>query len=306
MGHRRENRDRHSGGKTLHDYIVRAVARSGKVRAYAARTTELVEELRRRHGTWPVVTAALGRAATVGAMMGAMLKGDQRLTVQVMGDGPVGTIVVDADAAGRVRGFADRPNVDLPLNDQGKLDVAGAVGKGALYVVKDLGFGEPYRGSVPLVSGELGEDFAYYFAVSEQLPSSVGVGVLVDTHGRVKQAGGFMIQSFPGLSEEETADLEGALTSIPSVTALLDRGVTPEELLAHVVPDVRVLDRVPVAFRCRCSRQRIERILVALGKEERESLCQEQGGAEVRCQFCGKVYRFSCEALRALDEGRSV
>ncbi|MDI3256793.1 MAG: Hsp33 family molecular chaperone HslO, partial [Kyrpidia sp.] len=173
-----------SGGERLRDYVVRATAYSGSVRAYAARTTALVEELRRRHGTRPVATAALGRAATAGAIMGAMLKGDERLTVQVRGDGPLGSIVVDADASGRVRGYVDHPEVELPLNPRGKLDVAGAVGKGFLYIVKDLGLRDPYRGSVPLVSGELGEDIAYYFAVSEQVPSSVGVGVLVEPSGR--------------------------------------------------------------------------------------------------------------------------
>ncbi|MDI3258068.1 MAG: Hsp33 family molecular chaperone HslO [Kyrpidia sp.] len=285
----------------MRDYVVRATAYSGSVRAYAARTTALAEELRRRHGTWPVATAALGRAATAGAMMGAMLKGDERLTIQVKGDGPLGGIVIDADASGRVRGYVDRPDVDLPLNALGKLDVAAAVGKGSLYVVKDLGLRDPYRGSVPLVSGELGEDIAYYFAVSEQVPSSVGVGVLVEPSGRVKQAGGFIIQLFPGLSEEETARLEQAVAGIPSVTSLLNRGLSPEELLFGMAPDVRVLDKIPVEFRCRCSRRRIEAILLALSREERDTLCLEQGGAEVRCHFCSQVYRFSCEDLESLN-----
>lgn len=286
----------------MEDYVVRATAYAGKVRAYAARTTGLVEELRRRHGTWPVATAALGRVATAGAMMGVMMKGDQRLTIQVKGDGPLGDIVVDADASGRVRGYVDHPQVDLPLNDLRKLDVAGAVGKGFLHVIKDLGLREPYRGSVPLVSGELGEDFAYYFAVSEQTPSSVGVGVLIEPPNRVKHAGGFIIQLFPGLSEEDTEQLERAVTGLPSITSLLDRGLTPEGLLETIMPDVRVLERVPVEFRCRCSREKMEGILTRLGDAELEALCREQGGAEVYCHFCGNTYHFTCSDLKTLME----
>ncbi|MDI3328276.1 MAG: Hsp33 family molecular chaperone HslO [Alicyclobacillaceae bacterium] len=286
----------------MQDYIVRATAVSGKVRAYAARTTALVEELRRRHGTWPVATAALGRTVTAAAMMGAMLKGTERLTVQIRGSGPLGEIVADADAAGYVRGYVREPRVDLPLNAAGKLDVASAVGEGFLHVIKDLGLREPYRGSVPLISGEIGEDFAYYFAVSEQIPSGVGVGVLVEPPDRVKQAGGFIVQLFPGLPEEEVARLEEAIARLPAVTTLLDRGLTPEELLQSMVPDVQLLDRVPVSFRCRCSRERMERVLVALGRDELESLYREQGGAEIHCHFCAEIYRFSREELQRLIE----
>lgn len=286
----------------MQDYIVRATAVSGKVRAYAARTTALVEELRRRHGTWPVATAALGRTVTAAAMMGAMLKGTERLTVQIRGSGPLGEIVADADAAGYVRGYVREPRVDLPLNAAGKLDVASAVGEGFLHVIKDLGLREPYRGSVPLISGEIGEDFAYYFAVSEQIPSGVGVGVLVEPPDRVKQAGGFIVQLFPGLPEEEVARLEEAIARLPAVTTLLDRGLTPEELLQAMVPDVQLLDRVSVSFRCRCSRERMERVLVALGRDELESLYREQGGAEIHCHFCSEIYRFSREELQKLIE----
>ena len=281
------------------DYAVRATAHGGTLRAFAARTTELVKELQRRHHTWPVATAALGRAVTVGAMMGLMLKGDRdRLTIQIKGNGPLGQIVVDADSRGHVRGYVDNPAVDLPLNDRGKLDVAGAVGEGMLYVVKDLGLKEPYRGSVPLVSGELGEDFTYYFTVSEQIPSAVGVGVLVDRDGSVLASGGFILQVLPEAEEETIARLEERIAAMTSVTDRIQAGAAPEDLLREVIgEDVQVLQRQPVSFDCSCSPDRIRSLLKSMGKEEISALLQKQGKAEVICHFCSERYVVEREEL---------
>jgi len=281
------------------DYAVRATAEGGTLRAFAARTTELVKELQRRHHTWPVATAALGRTVTVGAMMGLMLKGERdRLTIQIKGNGPLGQIVVDADSRGHVRGYVDNPAVDLPLNDRGKLDVAGAVGEGMLYVVKDLGLKEPYRGSVPLVSGELGEDFTYYFTVSEQIPSAVGVGVLVDRDGSVLASGGFILQVLPEAEEETIARLEERIAAMTSVTDRIQAGAAPEDLLREVIgEDVQVLQRQPVSFDCSCSPDRIRSLLKSMGKEEISALLQKQGKAEVICHFCSERYVVEREEL---------
>jgi molecular chaperone Hsp33 len=290
------------GGRTMLDYVVRATALAKHVRAFAAVTTNLVEEIRRRQHASPTATAAIGRAATIGAMMGTMLKGDERLMIQIQGGGPIGTIVVDADAHGHVRAYATRPGADMPPNDRGKFDVAGVVGtNGFLYVTKDLGMKEPYRGSVRLVSGEIAEDFAEYFTRSEQTRSAVGAGVLYEKEGTVRMAGGFILQLLPGVREEEIAEIEDKLHSLPPLTAYLADGATPEELLQRLLPgDVHVHEKIPVVFRCTCSAQRIENGLVSLGREELESLCREQGGAEAVCNFCGEVYVFSREDLERL------
>jgi molecular chaperone Hsp33 len=286
------------------DVLVRGISWGGGLRLFAARTTRLAGELKRRHGTYPTATAALGRAATAGAMMGAMLKGEEKLTVQVKGDGPLGRIVVDANAKGEVRGYVDNPQVDLPPNEQGKLDVAGAVGRsGFLYVVKDLGLKEPYRGSVPIISGELGEDFTYYFASSEQTPSAVGLGVLVDTDGSVRQAGGFILQLMPGVEEQAIERLERRLKEMPQLTSLLDRGETPESILRYLADDdVQILERIPVAFKCNCSRERVERTLVSMGEEELRAMIEEDGRAEVTCHFCNSAYAFDRSQLTRLLE----
>ena len=289
------------------DVLVRGIAWGGGLRAFAARTTRLAGELKRRHGTYPTATAALGRAATAGAMMGAMLKGEEKLTVQVKGDGPLGRIVIDANAKGEVRGYVDNPHVDLPPNEQGKLDVAGAVGRsGFIYVVKDLGLKEPYRGSVPIVSGELGEDFTYYFASSEQTPSAVGLGVLVDADG-VRQAGGFILQLMPGVEEQAIERLERRLREMPHLTSLLDQGESPESILRYLTDgDVQILDSMPVAFKCGCSRERVERTLVSMGEEELSALIEEDGRAEVICHFCNSAYEFDRSQLaRLLEQAKS-
>lgn len=283
----------------MQDYLIRATAYDGKVRAFAVLTTSIVEEMRRRHNTTPLTTAALGRTATAGVMMGAMLKGEEKLTIQVKGGGPIGQIVVDADANGDVRGYVDYPEINLPLNSIGKLDVAGAVGTdGFLYVIKDLGLKEPYRGSVPIVSGELGEDFTYYFAKSEQTPSAAALGVLIDVDYTVKVAGGFIIQLLPGLTDDEISQIEKELGSLPPITSLLERGDRLEDILSVLLPDVQVLERrEDIRFQCKCSRERVERTLMSLGRDELGRIREEDGQAEVVCHFCNEAYRFNGEDL---------
>ncbi|MCP3810360.1 Hsp33 family molecular chaperone HslO [Paenibacillus sp. Lou8.1] len=289
------------------DRLIRGTAMDGRVRAFAVRTTQLVEELRRRHDTYPTATAALGRTLTAGAIMGSMLKGKERLTIQVKGDGPIGQIVVDANAVGEVRGYVTEPHVHLPSNNMGKLDVAGAVGtEGFIHIIKDLGLKEPYRGSTPIISGELGEDFTYYFAKSEQTPSAVGLGVLVDTDNSVIVAGGFIIQLLPGLNDDEITAIENAVSSIPPVTALLDQGLELDEMLRWMLPDVRILDELDIHFQCECSRERVEKTLISLGESELEQLIEEEGQAEVVCHFCNEAYQFNKDELQnLLDQAKA-
>ncbi|WP_168123485.1 Hsp33 family molecular chaperone HslO [Paenibacillus sp. HB172176] len=287
------------------DILVRGTAWKGKIRVFAARTTKLVEELRRRHDSFPTATAALGRTLSVGAMMGAMLKGAEKLTIQVKGDGPIGQVVVDANAAGEVRGYVEHPQAHHGSNALGKLDVAGAVGtEGYLHVTKDLGLKEPYRGSVPIISGELGEDFTYYFAVSEQTPSAVGAGVLVGPDKAVIHAGGFIVQLLPGLSDEEIGRLEQAIAALPPVTSLLDQGETPEGILRWIVGDEDLLihDTMPLQFKCQCSRERVETTLLSLGEQELAAMIEEDGKAEVVCHFCNEAYAFDKQQLEQLLE----
>ncbi|AIQ50153.1 Hsp33 family molecular chaperone HslO [Paenibacillus sp. FSL R7-0331] len=289
------------------DRLVRGTALHGRVRAFAVRTTELVDELRRRHDTYPTATAALGRTATAAAMMGAMLKGEEKLTVMVKGNGPIGQITAESNARGEVRGYVSNPHVHLPSNSLGKLDVAGAVGtEGFIDVSKDLGLKEPYRGSVPIVSGELGDDFTYYFAISEQTPAAVGLGVLVETDNSVRVAGGFIIQLLPGLTDAEISEIEQTLSTMPSVTALLDQGLEPEEMLTYLLPDAVILDGLDIAFKCQCSRERVEQTLISLGEAELERLIEEDDEAEVVCHFCNEAYLFKKDEMQAiLDQARS-
>ncbi len=286
------------------DILVRGTAWGGKLRIFAARTTKLVEELRKKHDTYPTTTAAFGRTLTAGAIMGAMLKGKEKLTIQVKGGGPIGQIVVDANADGEVRGYVDNPHIQLPSNAQGKLDVAGAVGKdGHIHIIKDLGMKEPYRGSIPIISGELGEDFTYYFAVSEQTPSAVGLGVLVNDDNSVLQAGGFIVQVLPGLTDDEITRLEQAIAALPPVTALLDQGETPEELLRWIVGDELVIhDTMELSFKCLCSAARVEKTLVSLGESQLQEIINEDGMAEVVCEFCNTAYQMDRTQLEALLE----
>lgn len=285
----------------MRDYCVRATAYNGKVRAFAVHTTGIVEELRNRHRTWPTATAALGRTVSAALMMGAMLQDEQKLTLQIKGNGPLGQIVVDANAKGEVRGYVDHPDVHLPPNSKGKLDVSGAVGReGYLYVMKDLGLKEPYRGSIPIISGEIAEDITYYFAKSEQTPSAVGLSVLVNRDASVAAAGGFIVQLLPGLEEEEISEIERAISELKPVSDLLLEVSSLEQLLDELLPDVRINEAMDVMFRCQCSRERVERTLISLGKEELSSMLEEDGKGEVICHFCNEAYQFNSEELQDL------
>lgn len=285
----------------MNDYLIRGTALEGRVRAIAVRTTSITEELRKRHGTTPTATAALGRTAAAGLMIGAMMKGEEKLTIQVKGGGPIGQIVVDANAHGDVRGYVDNPTVDLPVNEMGKLDVAGAVGTdGFLYMIKDLGMKEPYRGSVPIISGELAEDFTYYFAKSEQTPSAVALGVLVDVDYSVKVSGGFIIQLLPGLTDNEITEIETELARVTSITTLLESGSSLEQILMGMLPSFQNLERMDIQFRCKCSRERVEQTLISIGKEELQELFETDGSAEVVCHFCNEAYTFGHDDLEKI------
>ncbi|CAM4341240.1 33 kDa chaperonin [Bacillus thuringiensis] len=290
---------------SMKDYLVKALAFDGEVRAYSVRTTNTVSEAQRRHDTWRTASAALGRSLTAGTMMGAMLKGDQKLTIKVEGNGPIGPILVDAHANGDVRGYVTNPHVDFEGTEQGKLRVYQAVGtEGFVTVIKDIGMREPFIGQSPIVSGELGEDFTYYFAVSEQTPSSVGVGVLVNGDDSVLAAGGFILQIMPGAQEETISFIEDRLQKIPPVSTLIEQGLSPEELLYAVLGEdkVKVLETMDVQFNCTCSRERIESVLISLGKTELEQIREEEEETEVHCHFCNERYKFSKEDITNLIE----
>ena len=285
------------------DYIVRATAANAQIRAFACTTKGVVEAARQAHNTSPVVTAALGRLLSAGAMMGSMLKGEKDLlTLQVKGDGPMEDMTVTADAIGHVKGYAGVPDVILPANGQGKLDVAGAVGQGMLRVIKDMGLKEPYIGQTMLQTGEIAEDLTYYFATSEQVPSAVGLGVLMERNNTVRQAGGFLIQLMPFAEEEVIARLEQNLAGITSVTTMLDLGNTPEKMLALILEglDCEVTDTISTQFFCNCSRQKIEKVLISLGEKEIQDMIDEGQEIEVNCHFCSKKYKFSVDELKKL------
>ena len=292
----------------MSDYIVRATAGDGSIRAFAATTKELVQKAREIHHTSPVASAALGRLLTAAAMMGSMLKGEKDLvTLQIRGDGPLQGLVVSGDCHGQVKGYVFNPNVELPDKYPGKLNVGGAVGAGYLDVIKDIGMREPYAGRIELVTGEIAEDLTYYFAQSEQTPSAVGLGVLVETDTSIRRAGGFMIQLLPGADEGMVSQLEEKLGNVPHVTNLLDAGKTPEEILEFLLGDMglRILDRLPAAFTCNCDRQRVEKALISIGREELEKIIEEDGKANLHCHFCAKEYDFTkSDLLRLLEEAK--
>ena len=287
----------------MKDYIVRATAAGAQIRAFAATTRNLVEHARAAHGTSPVATAALGRLLSAGAMMGTMLKGEKDLvTLQIKGDGPIHGITVTADSFARVKGYADYPGVVLPPNAIGKLDVGGAVGNGMLTVIRDLGLKEPYVGQTILQTGEIAEDLTYYFAASEQIPSTVGLGVLMEKDNTVKQAGGFIIQLMPFAEDEVIEKLEENLKKMPSVTSILDEGKTPEELLAVVLDgiELEITDTVPTEFYCNCDKKRIEKAIISIGEKDIKEMIEEGKEIEVKCHFCNSAYHFSVEELKEL------
>ena len=286
------------------DKIVRAISSDGLVQAAAICSRDLTERARQIHNASPVATAALGRALSAASLMGNALKGQgASVTLQFKGGGPLGTLMVVSDAEGNVRGYAVNPQTDLPLRPDGKLDVGTAVGsEGTLTVIKDLNMREPYVGTVDLLGGEIAEDVAAYFVESEQIPTACGLGVLVDRDRSVKAAGGYLIQLLPGAGEDTIVKVEGGIMAAGSVTSFLEKDDDPEHLLRHVMSDfdLKVFDATEVEYRCYCSRERVARALVALGREEVENIIREQGGCEMTCQFCDAVYKFTAEDLEKL------
>ena len=284
------------------DYIVRATAAGGQIRAFAATTRDLVEEARRRHNTSPVATAALGRLLTAGVMMGSMMKNDTDvLTLQINGDGPLGGITVTADSQGNVKGYVQNPDVILPPKN-GKLDVGGAVGIGLLTVIKDMGLKEPYSGQTILVTSEIAEDLTYYFANSEQVPSSVGRGVLMEKDNTVKCAGGFIVQLMPFAEEKVISRLEENVGKITSVTKLLEEGYTPQQLLSDLTEglDLEVTNTMPARFYCNCSKERVERAVASIGAKDIQEMIDEGKDIEVKCHFCNTAYNYSVDELKSI------
>jgi molecular chaperone Hsp33 len=289
--------------RTMSDYIVRAMAANNQIRAFAALTKDTVETARKDHNTSPVATAALGRLLTAGAMMGVMMKGDDDiLTLQIHAGGPLNGITVTADSKGRVKGYVGNPNVVIPANAQGKLDVAGAVGVGFMNIIKDMGLKEPYVGQVALQTSEIAEDLTYYFATSEQVPSAVGLGVLMNRDNTVCTAGGFIVQLMPFAEEETIAKLEENISKIKSVTTLLEEGHTPESLLEHVLEgfDIEINDTIPTEFYCNCCKKRVEKALISIGRKELNEMIQEGSPVELNCHFCNTNYEFSVEELKEI------
>lgn len=286
------------------DYLVKSVAVDGMFRAYVVNATGIVAEAQKRHDTWSAASAALGRSL-VGTLLlsSATLKGDEKMTVKVQGNGPVGAIVVDGNANGTVKGYLQHPHIHLPLNEKHKIDVAGAVGhQGTLSVTKDMEMGDPYTGQVGLVSGELGEDFTYYLAQSEQIPSAVGLSVFVNDDNSIEVAGGFLVQVMPGASDEKISELEARLGKMPLVSELLRDGKTPEEILQLLFEgeDVKILDTMPVVFKCDCSKERFAKALASIDRHEMEQLINEDHHAQTVCHFCGNKYEFSETDLKKI------
>lgn len=286
----------------MKDTIVRAVAADAQIRAFAAVTTDLTEEARVRHHTSPIATAALGRLLAGGVMMGSMMKNPEDvLTLQVKCEGPIKGLTVTADARGHVKGYVNNPEVMLPPKN-GKLDVGGALGQGLLSVIKDMGLKEPYSGQVALQTGEIAEDMTYYFAASEQIPSSVGLGVLMNRDNTVRCAGGFIVQVMPFAEEEVLRALEKNIAGLKSVTAMLDGGHSPEEMLSQVLEgmEVEITDTLPAAFDCNCSKERIEKAIISIGKREIQEMIEDGKPIEVKCHFCNTAYEFTVEDLKRI------
>jgi molecular chaperone Hsp33 len=287
----------------MQDYCIRVSAGKGRIRAFAATTTNLVGEACKRHKTFPTASAALGRVLTASLMMGLMLKGDDLVTIRILGDGPLGAVVASANAKGQTRGYVQEPQTQTPSLRPGKMDVGSAVGKnGMLHVTKDLGLKEPYTGSVPLVSGEIAEDLAYYYQVSEQTPSAVALGVLVDVDNSILAAGGFIIQLMPDTSEEMADELESRINALPSLSELIRDGELPEDILGKILGDFEMVvhEKIPVEFHCPCSKSRLEKVLISLGQKELDEIIAEENGAQLICHFCAEEYDFSNDELKTL------
>lgn len=288
------------------DYVLRAMDKDGNIRVFVANTTSLVNKARAVHNTTPTASAALGRTLTAAVIMGITLKNERdKISLQIKGDGPIGTILAVANSKGEVKGYVDNPNVDLPLSENGKLNVGGAVGKnGKVTVIRDLGLREPYIGQSNIVTGEIAEDLASYFLFSEQQPSAVALGVLVDRDTSIKAAGGYIIQVLPGSSEEAISKLESNISKVSSVSKLIEQGLTPEEILSIICKglNMEIKDKIQVKLDCDCSDERMEKALIAIGKQELEDIINEDGKAELVCHFCNKKYNFDINKLKELLE----
>ncbi len=285
----------------MEDHLVIATAKQSTIRIYAALTAGVVEEARKIHETWPTATAAFGRVLTGTLMMGVMNDNLKRLTVSVSGNGPIGRILAVSNERGQVKGEIDNPRVDLKPNRLGKLDVGGGIGSGEMMVLKDLGLKDPYQGVVPLQNGEIAEDFAYYFTKSEQTPSAVALGVLVNPDGTVQTAGGLIVQLLPGSTEATVSALEQKLHDMPRLTEMLAEGISPAELISRIAPDpetVKILERLNVRYCCDCSWDRFRGPLLSLDPGEIGNILQEQGRIEVRCHFCNKIYHYQESQLK--------
>lgn len=283
------------------DYIVRATAANHQLRVFAVTARDLVEEARKIHNTSPVATAALGRLLVAGSMMGSMMKGEKDvLTLQIQCGGPIGGLTVTADSAANVKGYIQQPNVILPPNKNGKLDVSGALGPGFLNVIRDIGMKEPYNGQTHLVSGEIAEDLTYYYATSEQVPSSVGLGVLLDKENHVKQAGGFIIQVMPFAEDGVIDKVEASLKHVHSVTDLQEQGMSPEDMIKHLMGDldVEILERIPTQYHCKCSKDLVAKAVASVGKADLKEMIEANETIEVNCDFCGSHYYFTPEELK--------
>mgnify|MGYP001776174027 FL=1 len=285
------------------DYMVRATAMDGEIRAFAVTSKDTVETARQIHDTYPTATAALGRLLSAGLMMGADMKDDDDLiTVKIDCQGPIKGLLATADRNGHVKGYVSNPAVDLPPNDKGKLDVGGALDLGVLSVIKDIGLKEPYIGQTILITGEIAEDITYYYATSEQIPSSVALGVLMNKDNTVRQAGGFMIQLMPGAGDETAEALEKKIGEIDGITSMLDKGMSPEDILTYILGDfgLRINERTDCSYRCDCSRERVLRALLSIGKKDLEEMIEENKDVEMECHFCGRKYTFTPEELKEL------
>ena len=287
----------------MSDYIVRGTAANNQIRVFAATTRDLVEYARAAHNTSPVATAALGRLLTGGVMMGSMMKGEKDLlTLQIQCNGPIRGLTVTADSQGRVKGYAYNPNVMLPPSDKGKLDVGKALDLGVLSVIKDLGLKEPYMGQTQLISGEIAEDLTYYFATSEQVPSAVALGVLMEKDNTVKRAGGFIIQLMPFAEDGLAEKLEDKIKGMTSITSLLEQGMSPEDIINEILGEygVEIMDTLPAEFSCNCCKDRVEKALISVGAKELNTMIQEGKPIELNCHFCNSKYTFSVEELKEI------
>ena len=287
----------------MSDYIIRATAAGETVRAFAIRSTELTAKAREIHRTFPVVTAALGRLLSAGAMMGSMMKAENdKLTLMMKGDGPIAQLTGTADGHGHVKGFPANPSVDIPLKRAGKLDVGGAIGKGTLTVIMDLGLKEPYNGQVEIQTGEIGDDLAYYFTVSEQTPSAVGLGVMVDTDSEVKHAGGFIIQMMPDVAEETIEAIEAKLKDAEPVTTMMEKGMSPEDILEYYLGglDLHINEKLPVEFYCDCSKEKVARALATISTDDLNEIINDGEEIEVKCYFCNSAYKFQVDELKEM------